>query len=53
MILVGEKGSGKSSVVKQAAGVAGVSLHTLVLNNSSDISDIIGAFEQKTLHNHT
>jgi len=51
VILVAEKASGKSQVIKQAASIAGVKLNTLVLNSASDISDIIGSFEQKTLHN--
>jgi len=46
VILIGEKG--QQNLVKQAASLAGVNLHSMVLNSTSDISDIIGSFEQKT-----
>jgi|JI10StandDraft_1071094.scaffolds.fasta_scaffold167296_3 midasin len=50
VILIGDKGSGKSSIIKQAANLASVKLNTIVLNSTSDISDIIGSFEQKISH---
>lgn len=50
VILIGDRGSGKSSLIKQAAAIAGVNLQSMSLTASSDISDIIGSFEQKTFH---
>ncbi|KAJ8930712.1 hypothetical protein NQ314_016477 [Rhamnusium bicolor] len=45
-ILVGSSGSGKSSVVKTLANLAGKSLKTLPVTSAMDTTDILGGFEQ-------
>lgn len=45
-ILVGPSGSGKSSVIRLLASVAGYELDEMALNTDIDTMDIVGGFEQ-------
>lgn len=45
-ILVGASGVGKSCVIRLLAGLLGVEVETLALNNDVDTTDIVGGFEQ-------
>ena len=45
-ILVGERGSGKTSIVRSAAYLCGRVLHELHINSATDSSDILGSFEE-------
>jgi midasin len=45
-ILVGSSGTGKSSMIKLLAGIAGAELEQLALNADVDTTDIMGGFEQ-------
>lgn len=45
-IFVGERGSGKTSIVRSAAYLCGSILHELHINSATDSSDILGSFEE-------
>lgn len=47
-IVVGNSGSGKSSVVRTLAQLCGQKLHTLSVNSAMDTTEILGGFEQVT-----
>ncbi|XP_057664406.1 midasin [Diorhabda carinulata] len=51
-ILVGTAGSGKSSVVKTLASLAGKTLKTLPVTSAMDTTDILGGFEQTDYSRH-
>ena len=52
VIVVGKQGTGKTNFVRSLASVVGNPLKELSLGGSSDISDLIGSFEQtsSTMH---
>jgi MoxR-like ATPase len=45
MLLVGEAGSGKTTIVQETAGLLGKVLHVYNMSQSSDVSDLIGGFK--------
>jgi MoxR-like ATPase len=45
MLLVGEAGCGKTTIVQQTAKVAGKTLHVYNLSQSSDVSDLVGGYK--------
>ncbi|XP_023315085.1 LOW QUALITY PROTEIN: midasin-like [Trichogramma pretiosum] len=51
-ILVGSSGSGKSSVVRVLAQMAGQKLKSIVVNSDMDNSEILGGFEQTDYNRH-
>nr|XP_022918861.1 midasin [Onthophagus taurus] len=51
-ILVGGTGSGKSSLVRTLAGLAGKTLLTLPVTSAMDTSDLLGGFEQTDYTRH-
>ncbi|VDB91850.1 unnamed protein product [Peniophora sp. CBMAI 1063] len=46
VIVTGPRESGKTSLVRLMADLAGVALHEVSINNSTDTTDILGSFEQ-------
>lgn len=46
VILVGPSGTGKTSIIKLLASVAGAELDEIALNSDIDTTDIVGGFEQ-------
>jgi midasin len=50
VLLVGPGGSGKTSLARLAACLAGVGLQELALTQSTDTSDLLGSFEQVSVH---
>ncbi|XP_008553567.1 midasin [Microplitis demolitor] len=51
-ILVGESGTGKSSVVRVLAQLAGQKLRSIVVNSAMDTTEILGGFEQTDYNRH-
>jgi midasin (ATPase involved in ribosome maturation) len=45
MLLVGEAGCGKTTIVQETAGLLGKTLHVYNMSQSSDVSDLIGGFK--------
>lgn len=45
LLLVGEAGSGKTTIVQEAARLVGKSLHVYNMSQSSDVSDLVGGFK--------
>ena len=45
-ILVGGSGSGKTSLARLLAGLAGRRLHEYALTSGTDTSELLGGFEQ-------
>ena len=45
LLLVGEAGSGKTTIVQETARLLGKTLHVYNLSQSSDVSDLIGGFK--------
>jgi midasin len=45
MLLVGEAGSGKTTIVQETALLLGKTLHVYNMSQSSDVSDLIGGFK--------
>lgn len=45
MLLVGEAGCGKTTIVQETAGLLGKVLHVYNMSQSSDVSDLIGGFK--------
>jgi midasin len=44
VLLVGETGTGKTTVVQAAAGAAGARLHIVNCNQHTEASDFLGGF---------
>lgn len=51
-ILVGHSGSGKSSLVRVLAQLAGQKLDTMTVNSAMDTTEILGSFEQTDHNRH-
>merc|ERR1711991_571669 len=45
-LLVGPSGSGKTCAVRWLANITGNSLREIVLNNSTDATELLGCYEQ-------
>ncbi|XP_076632333.1 midasin [Colletes latitarsis] len=51
-ILIGESGSGKSSLVRLLANLAGQKLKSIVIHSAIDTTEILGGFEQTDYDRH-
>nr|XP_031828776.1 midasin [Nomia melanderi]XP_031828783.1 midasin [Nomia melanderi] len=51
-ILIGDTGSGKTSLVHLLASVAGQKLKTIVVNSATDTMELLGGFEQTDYDRH-
>ncbi|XP_053995785.1 midasin isoform X2 [Hylaeus anthracinus] len=51
-ILIGESGSGKSSLVRLLANLAGQKLKSVVVHSAMDTTEILGGFEQTDYDRH-
>lgn len=51
-ILVGPPASGKTSLIRMAADLTGNALHELNLSSATDISELLGCFEQRSASRH-
>ncbi|XP_034939027.1 midasin [Chelonus insularis] len=51
-IVVGSSGTGKSSVVRVLAQLAGQKLRSIVVNSAMDTTEILGGFEQTDYNRH-
>ena len=49
-LLVGASGSGKTSAVRHLASVVGADIVELPLNSDTDIADLVGGYEQSSIH---
>ena len=45
MLLVGETGTGKTSVVQEVAKIVGKTLHVFNMNQNTDSADLLGGFK--------